>query len=166
MPTLILYATKYGATRTVAERLAALLPGKAELFDLSAGAAEPDLAPYDTVVVGTSVYMSKPRKEVKRFCEKNESVLLSKKLGLFLCCIQDLENTVETQLSVTFSKALRAHAVALGALGGRVEYDKLRGMDKPIMKMIAGSLQKQTGKNVFDTISDDRIRQFARNLTK
>lgn len=163
MHTLIAYATKYGATRECAERIAARLPGKASLADLDSGGAV-DLAPYDQVVVGTSIYIGKPRKSAKAFCRRYEKELLQKPLGLFLCCIQDIDKSVRTQMEVAFLKALLTHAKAMEALGGVVDFTKLGKADGIIMNMISGDLRKQTGGDVISTLSDARIDGFCRQL--
>lgn len=161
MHTLIAYSTKHGATKVCAESIAKCLPGTSDLKDLDAS-LEVDLAPYDAVIIGTSVYMSKPRKPAKQFAKRNEAALLEKKLGLFLCCIQDIDKNVREQFSVAYPKALLDHAVAMEQLGGVVDFTKLKSFDKMIMNMVAGDLRKKTGGDVISTLSDERIRSFCK----
>ena len=163
MKTLIVYATKYGGTKTCAERVAMRLPGGADLFELTR-ASDVDIAAYDTVIVGCPVYMGKPRKEAMAFCETYQDVLLTKNLGLFLCCLQDLDKTVKQQMALAFPKALQQHASSLGVLGGVMDYAKLSRMDGFIMKMVAGNLLKKTGQSVLSTISQERIDRFVELL--
>lgn len=163
MKAIILYATKYGATREVAERIAAKLTGGAELMEIQKN-MRLDFTPYDTVVVGCSVYMGKPRKEAKAFCEEHFDALLTRNLGLFLCCIQDLDKTVAKQFGLAFPKRLREHATVLGILGGKVNYAKLQRFDGFIMNLIAGDLRKKTGQDVVSTISEERIDRFVELL--
>lgn len=163
MHTLIAYSTKYGATKDCAERIAGRLPGQVALADLDSGTAV-DLAPYDTVVVGTSIYIGKPRKAARDFCKRNQAVLLGKRLGLYLCCIQDLEQPIKAQLASAFPKALIAHASAMEALGGTVDFEKLGRADRVIMNMISGDLRKKTGDAPLSTIKDERIDGFVKQL--
>ncbi len=161
MKTLIAYATKYGGTKACAERIAQRLDGQADLLELTPqSGAKTDLSPYGAVVVGCSVYMGRPRKEAMAFCERNMDSLLTKKVGLFLCCIQDLDKTVAQQFTLAFPKRLRDSAAVLGALGGVVNYKKLKGLDGFIMKLVAGDLRKKTGSDVVSTLSDERIDRF------
>lgn len=163
MKTLIAYASKYGGTKKCAEMIAAHLPGESDIRDLGAS-TEIDLAPYDCVVVGGSVYMGKIRKAARRFCIKNESALLEKRLGLFLSCIQDVDKNVRQQFEVAFPPALREHASAMEQLGGEVNFAKLGRLDGMIMNMIAGDLRKQTGDGVISTISEERVAAFCKAL--
>ncbi|MDR0898185.1 MAG: flavodoxin domain-containing protein [Oscillospiraceae bacterium] len=159
MHNLIAYSSKYGATKACAEGIAALLPGQTDLCDLDK--TTPDLTPYDTVVVGSSVYMGRARKAARQFCKTQAGALLSKRLGLFLCCVQDLDKTVSEQMQLAFAKPLRDHALAIGALGGQVDYTKLTRFDGMIMNLVAGDLRRKTGKDVISTISQERIERFA-----
>lgn len=161
MRTLIAYATKYGGARVCAERLAALLPGETEVVELTRG-AKADLASFDAVIVGTSVYMGRPRKEATQFIEQNQAALLARRLGLFLCCLQDQEKTVAEQLSLAFPQKLRMHAAAADALGGVVDYRRLKKVDAFIMNMIAGDLRKKAPQDTVSTLSDERFARFVR----
>ena len=163
MKTLLAYATKYGGTKSCAERIARQLPGGADLLELTPD-IQADITGYDMVIVGCSVYMGKPRKEAMAFCETHQDILLTKKLGLFLCCLQDLDKTVKQQMALAFPTALQQHASALGVLGGVVDYAKLGRLDGIIMKMVAGKQQRKTGLSVVSTISQERIDRFVELL--
>ncbi|MCL1964663.1 MAG: flavodoxin domain-containing protein [Firmicutes bacterium] len=163
MRTLIAYATKYGGTKTCAERLRQTLPGGADLLALPAE-GHTDPTAYDTVIVGCSVYMGKPRKEAMAFCKEHKEILLTKNLGLFLCCMQDLDKTVKQQMALAFPQDLRKHAAALGALGGVVDYGKLSRVDGFIMKLVAGDLMKKAGQSMLSTLSQERIDAFVSML--
>ncbi len=163
MKTLLAYATKYGGTKECAAQIASRLPGTVTLLELSRD-TQADLSTYDNVIVGSSVYIGKPRKEMVAFCKRYEKELLAKRLGLFLCCIQDLDKTVAEQMNLSFSKALREHAAVQGALGGVVNYTKLGRMDGFIMNMVAGDLRKKVNSDVISTLSAERIERFVRLL--
>ena len=161
MKTLIAYATKYGGTKHCAERLAKALPDGADLLALSKD-TRADLAGYDAVIVGCSVYAGKPRKEAMAFCQAYWDVLLTKKLGLFLCCMQDLDKAFKQQMALAYPKPLQQHAAALGALCGVVDYTKLSFVDGLIMKAVAGKLRKKTGNDVMSTVTEERIDGFVK----
>jgi len=82
MNTLILYATKYGATHEIAERISKGLDG-ADLHDLKQGDT-PALSGYGCIIIGSSLYAGAIRKEAKLFFAKNGDKLRGKKVGLFL----------------------------------------------------------------------------------
>lgn len=81
---LVAYASKHGATREIAECIAKTLTEKGiDCTSLSAEQAR-DVATYDAVVAGSAVYIGKMRKEIRRFLQKNEQVLKTKRLWLFV----------------------------------------------------------------------------------
>lgn len=165
MKTLVIYASKYGATAQCAEAVAQKLNGEAALCNLTAG-DKPNLSTADGIIVGSPIYMGRACKEISRFIKKNEKLLLEKPLGLFLCCIQDMDQSLSGQFSSAFPKPLREHACVLGALGGAVNFTKLKGFDKLIMNMIAGDLRKRSGGSVVTTLSSARIAQFVETYEK
>jgi len=155
MKTLILYATKYGAAREIAERIAKRLDG-AELFDLKQGAA-PELTGYDRVVVGSSIYAGSIRKEAKKYLQTHESQLCEKCLGLFLSGI-GAEGS-EGFFSRNFSQKLQDAAGAKAFLGGIFQPDKVGSMERRIFKAATKSAE------YANTISDDKIDAFALALS-
>lgn len=163
--TLITYSTKYGATKLCAERIAARLPGKVSLADLDSG-GQVDLAPYGQVIIGCSVYMGRPRKAARQFAKANGPALVEKRLGLYLCCIQDIKENVKEQMELAYGKGLLKHAAAVEALGGTVDFTRLARMDRMVMNMIAGDLRKKTSSDVISTISDERIDAFLNQLAR
>ena len=165
MKTLIVYATKYGGTRLCAERIAKKLPGETTLYSIGEGET-PALSGFDGVIFGTSVYMGQPLKAAKRFLKAHGAELMQKRLGLFLCCVQDVNKSVADQVEVAFPRKMREHACVIGALGGVVNFDKLRGFDKFLMGLISGDLRRKANTNVVSTLSDARIDQFAATYCK
>ncbi len=82
-PYLVTYATKYGATAEIAEkigqelRLAGLRTDVLPVEDVN------DLAPYEAVVLGSAVYIGRWRKEAARFLKANEKILTKQLVWLF-----------------------------------------------------------------------------------
>lgn len=161
MKTLIAYSTKYGAAKECAERIARRLPRESTLIDLDT-VKTVDLAPYDQVIIGASVYMGKARKAASRFAKSHLDALMTKKVGLYLCCIQDIDKNVKEQFAVAYPQRLREHAAEMEQLGGVVDFRKLGKIDGVIMNMIAGDLRKKTNSEVISTLSDERIDMFCR----
>ncbi|MEM5773992.1 MAG: flavodoxin domain-containing protein, partial [Anaerolineaceae bacterium] len=80
---LVAYASKYGATREIAERIGAVL-GKAglpaEVLPVS-GAQNPGA--YRAVVLGSAVYVGKWQKDAAAFVQKHEKALSERPVWLF-----------------------------------------------------------------------------------
>ena len=152
MSTLIVYASKYGFTKTCAEILAKKLGENVDIYDLNSNL--PDLMKYDKVIVGGSIYAGKIRKPVMRFCTDNLNTLKGKKLGLFICGMAK-EDDAQKQLDSSFPQELLAVCAAKGFFGGECNYEKMNFMEKFIMKKITGSKQSQS------KIAEDNITRFA-----
>lgn len=155
MSTIIVYATKYGFTKTCAELLAKRLGDKVDICDLSNN--QPDLMKYDKVIVGGSIYAGKIRKPVMRFCLDNLKVLKEKKLGLFICGMAE-GDAAQKQLESTFPKELLSVAACKESFGGECNYDKMNFLERFIMKKITGSNHNQI------RIAEDSIARLASQM--
>ncbi|MCL2409092.1 MAG: flavodoxin domain-containing protein [Oscillospiraceae bacterium] len=151
MNTLILYATKHGAVREIAGRIADSIGG-AVLHDLKQGGS-PSLAGFDCVIIGSSLYAESIRKEAKAFLAKNADALREKKLGLFLSGM--LPDEAEKCFDNNFRKDILQSANAASFLGGIFDPQKAGAFGRILMK----AATKQSG--YIDTISDEKIAQFA-----
>jgi menaquinone-dependent protoporphyrinogen oxidase len=135
MRTLILYATRHGCAKKCAAKLGVALQGEVKTANLKdAGAI--GLADYEAVVIGGSIHAGKVQKSVKVFCAKNLEVLKSKRLGLFLCCMEEGPKA-EEQFAGAFPKELVDAAVARGLFGGEFDFDRMNWLEKAIIKKIS-----------------------------
>ncbi len=155
MSTLIAYGTKYGFTKKCAEMLAEKLGEKADICDLSSN--RPDLAQYDKVIIGGSIYAGRIRKSAVRFCTENLNTLKSKKIGLFICGMADGENA-RKQLESSFPKELLSVAVAKESFGGEYDFNKMNFLERFIIRMISGSGKNQS------RVMEDNIARFAEQM--
>ncbi len=83
MPVLIAYASRHGATRGIAERIAERLRAAGREVDVRPAVEVRDVAPYDAVVVGAAAYMYHWLKDATRFVERNRSLLAARPTWLF-----------------------------------------------------------------------------------
>jgi menaquinone-dependent protoporphyrinogen oxidase len=80
---LVAYATKYGATAEIAEKIGEVLRQaglNADVLDVERAS---DPASYQGVVLGSAVYMGQWRKEAAAFLQANEQKLVGKPTWLF-----------------------------------------------------------------------------------
>lgn len=136
MKILIAYGTKYGCTEKRAKSLAQKLSGQVRLCNLKKE-KDIDIVPFDTVIVGSSIYAGQIRKEVKSFCEKYKQQLLTKKLGLFVCQMEVAKSlsTIEN----AFNRQLVSHAAVKGGFGGEFDFSKMNFFEKAIIKAMSKS---------------------------
>lgn len=151
---MILYATKHGATREISQRIAEKIGG-AQMHDLKHEDV-PDLAQFDCVIVGGSLYAGTLRKEAKAFVAKNADVLRAKKLGLFLSGL-DMTNGHKA-FEPNFPAEILAAAEAKASLGGIFDPKKAGVIERFIMKIV----MKSSG--YVSTIDDDAVSRFVEAL--
>ena len=151
MRTLILYATKYGATREIAARIAEQVSG-AVLHDLKQGNM-PALEDFGCVVIGSSLYAGSIRKEAKVFLAQHADQLRGKKIGLFLSGMAQSDE--KKYFADNFPADMLQRATGASFLGGIFDPQKAGAVARLIMKAVT----KQSG--YVSTIDDEKIKQFA-----
>jgi len=154
MKTLVVYSTKHGATGSCARKIAAVLG--AEAFDLGNGKKPPDLSLFDSVVIGTAIYMGKGMPAALHFCEANLAALAEKRLGLFVCGLR--ETDAEKELAAAFPAPLAQRARVKSFLGGSIDYPSLGLREKLVTRAIMGKTES------FSTITGTRIKDFAEKV--
>lgn len=156
MKTLILYATKHGATKDIAAKLAKRLNG-ATTVDLASGTA-PAPAGYDCVIIGSSVYAGMLRKEAKEYVKQHADALQKVQLGMFVSGMAP--DGIQRFLDSNYPKEVVAHAKSKAMLGGTFDPKKSGFFEKLIMRIILKSSAYKS------TIADDKIKQFAEEMRK
>lgn len=157
MKTVIIYATKYGSAKKAAEKLKNKLSGDPLLINIDQDAVPP-LAPFDTVVLGSSIYFGKINKQLTQYISRHESELLTKRLGLFICGGIPNEEELKKELENAFPSTLHEHATVETNFGYEINYDQLKLYERFIMKVIA-----KTKENTSN-LSADAIERFATRL--
>jgi menaquinone-dependent protoporphyrinogen IX oxidase len=154
---LIAYASKSGTAKEAAERLAGLLPG-ADMVDLSI--ATPALEDYDAVIVGGGVRVGSVHKDTKRFIDTQGAKLEGLRCAYFItnCFIDEIDTIVDKMLPAN----LKAKAVFAGSLGGRLDIENLKGLDKAVAKMVSKTVDE--GKPVASDLDEEAIKLVARRL--
>ena len=80
---LVAYATKYGATEEIAEKIGQVLRQAGLSADVLPAEHVSNLSPYKAVVLGGAVYVGRWRKNAATFLKANEKVLAEKLVWLF-----------------------------------------------------------------------------------
>ena len=131
MNKVIVFASKYGFTKECSQKLSNLM-GNVNMMQL--GKESVDVASYDTVILGTSVYAGQIRPEMKKFIESNQEELKKKELGIFICGAD--EDQIDETLKRNFGELLN-HAKEVSRFGYEFNLDKLKFFEKLIVKKIA-----------------------------
>lgn len=129
--------SKHSTTKKIAELIKdSLIDNRVDLINLK-NEKIPDPTSYDNVIIGGSIHMGLIQKKIKNFCEKNQDILLKKKLGLFMCYM--MFEKEQEEMETNFSSELRNHATAIGLFGGELLFEKMNFIEKAMMKKIAGT---------------------------
>ncbi|GAB4537305.1 MAG: flavodoxin domain-containing protein [Anaerolineae bacterium] len=80
---LVAYASRYGATAEIAEKIGQVLREVGLQADVLPVDRVSDLTAYQAVVLGSAVYIGKWRKEAVKFLQANEAALAEKRVWLF-----------------------------------------------------------------------------------
>ncbi len=156
MKTLIIYTSHHGCTENAAQMLQKQLKGDIIVVNLNAN-SNPKLGEADRIILGGSIHAGSIQGKMKRFCDKNKKALLSKPLGLFLCCMYEGE-TAEEQFNNAFPESLRTHAHAHGLFGGAFDFSKMNFFERKIIEKIA-----KTKENV-STFDESALSTFAQKF--
>ena len=138
---LVAYASKYGATEEIAEKIGDRL-GEAG-FDVDVAPADQvaGLESYEAVILGSGVYIFRWRKEAARFLKSNEKILTGKKVWFFSSGPTGEGDPEDLLEGWTFPEGLKPVAERIKPVGsvifsGALFKDKLKGMEKWMLKKV------------------------------
>jgi menaquinone-dependent protoporphyrinogen oxidase len=139
---LILYSTTDGQTRRISERLQRVLEGQGHpvtLADVEAG-PDPDLKPYDKLVIGARIRYGRHSPRVAQFIDRHRKALESKPSAFFSVNIvarKPEKNRPETNPYVRkFLKQVSWRPTAVSVFAGKLDYAKCGFLDRAIIRFI------------------------------
>ena len=140
-PILVAYATKYGATAEIAERIGEVLRQEGLSAEVRPADRVGDLNTYRAVVLGSAVYIGQWRKEATKFLKANETVLAEKPVWLFSSGPTGKGDAVELAQGWRFPGKLQPVADRIGPrdvtlFHGAASLDKLNGIERWMLKMV------------------------------
>ena len=153
MEYLIVYTSKTGTTKKCAEILKEKLENST-LINLEE--KNPNLEKYSTIIIGTPIRMGKIDSKIKKFIKNNEKILLTKKVGYFVCCY--FENEYDNYFKANFKEELLKHSIIYSSFGGLIDLNKLKGFSKIIANMVVKTNKKNT------KINEENINKFLEKI--
>lgn len=136
MKTAIVYVSNHGTTEKVAQRLRQEVgETNCTLINLRQEKVV-DPNQYDCYIIGGSIHAGFIQKRIRKFCEENMVELLQKRLGLFICCMNEAEAQAEFERA--FPELLRSHATSKKIVGGEFLVEKMNFFERLIIKKISG----------------------------
>jgi menaquinone-dependent protoporphyrinogen oxidase len=157
MKTAIVYMSKHGTTEKVVKIISEHLTRyNYDVFNLR-NDKTPDVRKYDFIIIGGSIHAGMVQNKVKQFCVSNTELLLEKKVGLFLCCMEVGAKATE-QFNNAFPVGLREHAFYTGLMGGECLTEKMNFFERNLVKMVIGGPEK------YPKLNDNAIKTFLKEL--
>ena len=153
---LVAYATKYGATAEIGEKIGQVLRRTGLDVDVLAVDRVNDLTPYNAVVLGSAFYMGRWRKEATKFLKNNEKVLAERPVWLFSSGPTGEGDAMELTDGWHFPKGLQPIADRIkprdiAIFHGAIELEKLNFFEKWIIKKVKAPLGDFRDWNVITT---------------
>jgi menaquinone-dependent protoporphyrinogen IX oxidase len=177
--TLIVYGTRYGATASTSEEIAATL--RKEGIEVRVVNAKEekvkDIAEYDLVIVGSGIQIYRWTGEPEDFLKKFQKELAAKKVALFVSSGAQAivehegkpEEIVRGKNRYLQEKAAKYNLkpVALGLFGGVYDFSRWpwwAGKAKPMAKQQLEAAGFKEANGIYDTRDWNAIRNWAKEL--
>ncbi len=142
---LVAYATKYGATAEIAEKIGQVLRQAGLQTDVLPVDRVSNLSSYKAVILGSAVYIGGWRKEAAKFLKVNEKVLAEQLVWLFSSGPTGEGNPVELTEGWHFPKALqpiadRIQPRDIAVFHGSIRKQKLNFIEKWMLNNVKAPL--------------------------
>src|SRR3990172_9805842 len=142
---LVAYATKYGATAEIAEKIGQVLRQAGLQTDVLPVDRVSNLSSYKAVILGSAVYIGGWRKEAAKFLKVNEKVLVEQLVWLFSSGPTGEGNPVELTEGWHFPKALqpiadRIQPRDIAVFHGVIHKQKLNFIEKWMLNNVKAPL--------------------------
>jgi len=179
---LIVYATRYGATKGTAEEIARILQEE-NIEAKTVNAKEKkvnDISEYDLIVVGSGMAMGNWGSEAEDFTKKFNKELEKKKFALFISSLKPLEEKMGKSDRVARIRKIglddkilkyNLKPVLVGFFGGVLDFSKMSFLTRKAVEVgYKSQLQKQGFKEVepgaYDLRDWAEIRSWAKDLAQ
>ena len=157
MKTLIIYMSSHGTTEKAVSKISYILGYNNHVIVNLKNETPPPLDKFDTVIIGGSVHGGTVQKKITKYCNDNISELLTKRLGLFMCYMNEEKKFEEFEDS--YPEILREHAIAKGYFGGEFKLEKMNFIEKLVVRKVSGVEES------ISNLNYQAINQFAIMIT-
>lgn len=156
MRTLVIFVSRQGCSERSARLIRRMLGDDCDIANLESLSGL-DLGSYDTVVLGGPIYFGRMHRAVRDFCKRYREQLLTRRLGLYICCMQQGEAAAQ-EFRDAFPPELLAHASAHGIFGGEIHMERISFVQRFVVRTVLHSEYNVT------TFSEERVARFVRQL--
>lgn len=180
LKSLIVYGTRYGATRGTAEEIAKVLEAKNIDVKLVNAKEEKikDISDYGLIVVGSGIVCNRWVNEAEDFLKKFQKQLATKKVALFASSVKsiaekegNIKEVEKMRKAILDDKVSKYHLnpIALGLFGGIIDFNKMnfltrKGMEAAFKESLQTYGFKQTQPGAYDLHDWDEIHRWIEEL--
>jgi len=158
---LIIYDTKYGATRTIADKIQEVLCGQGAQVDMSLVKRIQDLTAYDAVIIGSAIINEQWRPDVLKFLKAQEDILATKPVAIFIVCgllREDSAENRQTAQKYYIDRVLQKvpQVVPVGSAGlfaGVMDFSVLTPVDEFLIRALFGGMLPEGDYRNFDKVT-------------
>ena len=155
--TSIIYSSSHGNTEKILKEILSLAGSSAEMVKVSRASAS-DILEADKVVLGGSIHAGKIQKELADFTAKHKTLLLQKRLAVFIGCLDKEESS--KQLEKAFPEDIKNHAEVKACIGGNLELKRLPLVLRMIMKLL---VKKEKDRTFYSSPGREKLVNFLVN---
>lgn len=146
----IIYSSKYGTTEKICCTIERAIKKHVEVDVVCIDSHTClNLSEYDVIILGTSIYAGKPRKNMTTFCNTHHKDLLSRHLVLFICGM-DREHAIK-EIEAAYNEALINHSLCTTFFEGEYLLPKMNLADKLLLR-------------IFFHVKKSRIRDYREDI--
>jgi len=140
---LVAYASKYGSTKEIAEKVGAVLKGEGLAADVLSADKVTDISGYQDIIIGAAMYMGGWRKEAKNFVTKYEKALAAKRVWVFSSGPSGNGDPAQLLKGVIVPAGIkiildRIKPKDITVFHGNLDPVKMKGLEKWIVKRVGG----------------------------
>ncbi|OPZ71132.1 MAG: protoporphyrinogen oxidase [bacterium ADurb.Bin478] len=147
MNILIAYASGFGSTKEIAEKIGQILQEPPALqVTLQTMEAATDVSPFDAIVLGSSIRADQPLVSIIDFLAQNRTTLREKKIAVFLVCLTancqcGREKVRQEYLAPMYERYPDLSIISSESFGGKIDFDRLN----PVMQMLMKRVLEKAG---------------------
>jgi menaquinone-dependent protoporphyrinogen oxidase len=138
---LVTYASKYGATKQIAQKIGEVLRLEGLQVDIFPVSSIRDLGPYKAVLLGSAIYVGKWRNEAVEFLQTHQNSLANRPVWLFSSGPTGEGDPVRLVEGLRLPAALqpvvdRIHPLDIAVFHGHINPDKINFIEKWAIKRL------------------------------
>lgn len=153
MKTLIIYATKNGSVKEVAQLIKKELLGEVKIVDAREDTLK-DISEFDNILIGSSIYFGQINAKIKKFIFIHRPEIIHRKFGIFLMAGETKDELMKKQLKSAIPNDIFINAQIISVIGSEVKLKKFSMLVRFILKNF------RKVKTSYKDIDKEKIKEF------